>query len=927
MTMLLKKIAFLPLLLLSIGVLATDVKSKNATADDVVLRFAVLGDAEPKPEPRFPSLAAAVADINKYADKNRLDFVVGMGDIAHKGTLVQYENATPVLQQLHKPFYPIMGNEEHGSTEARFLQFASLWNQGKGDITHTKYVLEFPSVALVFASPDHGRDFNDQGIAWIQAQVKRLQPKPVLLIVHSAQQGVFPENAEKGIAHGGFKSIVAEPNVAAVISGDLHMDMDRVQHSKKIGQVHYLHIPGLERTKIPDETVHNPMYRLFTLSAAGNVNVDTYAVGNAVPLARHAYHFALPVSAHVAPSPLALRAPLPLKKNQQSTFLTVGDNQQIHWRVATGESLAHLDQAAELVDWRYPVNVQLQGKTTQALVAATVFLPEQQPGLVVLDETTGQLGELLRVPTPAFKIENICLSRAAGDNLSLYLLDERGTAEHWLVMDANGKPSAQLLRRLPIAPNSKACAVDDEQDLLFIAEEGVGIWAQGASEESSPGRAVVDMQKPFGRLTGSVESLAVVPQGLIAAIAEEKQLAFYSTQPHKFKQLPFVDLPQTDEPEVVKAVYMAEQQAVALIVNDEKTGSHALQLPWQPAPAAVAAHPIVSVTADVQTESMLRFGDAADDPAIWVNKKRPQKSMVLGTNKQQGLFVYDLQGREVQHFNTGKLNNVDVRYGVRMGKKVVDLAVATNRDDNSLSIYTIDPRSGKLTFSGSIATDMKDIYGFCMYQSPASASQPDGALYAIPNDKSGEFQQIQLSAHVSGSQKNSVQWQGQVKRRFYVESQPEGCVADDKNQRLFVGEEDVALWTIPAEPDSGTRLEKVLAAGDVLVADIEGMGIYQGEQQSYLVVSSQGNNSFVVLDATAPYALRGVVRIALDAARNIDGVSETDGLEVTSANLGAAFPEGMLVVQDGHKVMPEDPQNFKYVSWEKIRRALNLAAE
>lgn len=619
-----------------------------------------------------------------------------------------------------------------------------------------------------------------------------------------------------------------------------------------------------------------------------------------------------------------LIAPLPLQKNQQATYLTVGDNNQIHWRAASGESLAQLNQAAELLDWRYPVTVQTQGKATSGVIAATVFLPEQQPGLVVLDAGTGELRELLRVPTPAFKIENICLSRVGGNHLSLYLLDERGTAEHWLVIDANGKPDAKLLRRVPIAPNSKACAVDDAQDLLFVAEEGVGIWAQGASEESSPGRVAVDMQKPFGKLPGSVESLAVMPQGLVAAIAEEKQLALYSTVQGEFKQQQLIDLPQTDEPEMVKAVYVADQNAVALIVNDEKTGSHSLHLPWRPAPQKLPAHQIVTVTADVQTESMLRFGDAADDPAIWINKKRPQKSLVLGTNKQQGLFVYDLQGREVQHFNTGKLNNVDVRYGVRIGKKVVDLAVATNRDDNSLSIYTIDPRSGKLTFSGSVATDMQEIYGFCLYQAPASTGQNSGPLYAIPNDKSGEFQQIELSAAVHAEQKNTVHWQGQVKRRFYVKSQPEGCVADDKSQRLFVGEEDVALWTIPADPASGTQVEKVLGAGELLVADVEGVGVYQGKNQSYLVISSQGNNSFVILNATAPYALRGVVSIALDATNNIDGVSETDGLEVTSVNLGAEFPEGMLVAQDGHKVMPEAPQNFKYVSWEKIRLALAL---
>ena len=115
-----------------------------------------------------------------------------------------------------------------------------------------------------------------------------------------------------------------------------------------------------------------------------------------------------------------------------------------------------------------------------------------------------------------------------------------------------------------------------------------------------------------------------------------------------------------------------------------------------------------------------------------------------------------------------------------------------------------------------------------------------------------------------------------------------------------------------------------LRAGDVLVADVEGMGIYQGKHKNYLVVSSQGNNSYVILDATAPYKIRGAIRVDLDTELGIDGVSETDGLEVTHANLGGAFGEGMLVVQDGHKVMPEAPLNFKYVSWEKIRTALAL---
>ena len=261
-----------------------------------VLRFAVLGDAEPKPEPQFPNLAAAVADINKLAQQQKIDFVAGIGDIAHKGSLIQYENATPVLQQLTMPFYPIMGNEEHGSTVERFMQFANTWNKGKVTLTSPSYVLEFEDVALVFASPDHGRDFNDSGIAWIMQQIAQLQPKPVLLLVHGAQTGVYPENAEKGIRHKGFSDVIAQPNLAAVISGDLHMDMDRVMHSKQLGTVHYLHIPALERTKIPDESLHTAMFRVFSLQSNGLMQVETYQTGVQQPLKRHAYQFNLPAS-------------------------------------------------------------------------------------------------------------------------------------------------------------------------------------------------------------------------------------------------------------------------------------------------------------------------------------------------------------------------------------------------------------------------------------------------------------------------------------------------------------------------------------------------------------------------------------------------------------------------------------------------------
>lgn len=260
---------------------------------EVVLHFAVLGDAEPKPEPLFPGVEAAVRDVNRMHQEQPLDFVVGVGDIAHKGTLIQYENATAVLEQLQLPFYPIMGNEEHGSSVERYLEFANRWGADKPAFEAPSYVLERDELALVFASPDHGRDFDDSGIDWMLSQLRSLHPKPVLLVVHGAQTGVYPEKADKGVTHPRFAEVIAQPNLSAVISGDLHMDMDRVDHSKQIDAVHYLHIPALERTKVPDKSRHTPMFRVFTVTADDQVQVDTYQVGVDEPLARHSYGFSL----------------------------------------------------------------------------------------------------------------------------------------------------------------------------------------------------------------------------------------------------------------------------------------------------------------------------------------------------------------------------------------------------------------------------------------------------------------------------------------------------------------------------------------------------------------------------------------------------------------------------------------------------------
>ena len=88
----------------------------------------------------------------------------------------------------------------------------------------------------------------------------------------------------------------------------------------------------------------------------------------------------------------------------------------------------------------------------------------------------------------------------------------------------------------------------------------------------------------------------------------------------------------------------------------------------------------------------------ADDPAIFLDRKSPKNSVIIGTDKskkpQGGLFVFDLKGKTIQKF-TGldRPNNVDVAYGLSTPAGKIDLAVTTERYAKQLRIFRINSSS------------------------------------------------------------------------------------------------------------------------------------------------------------------------------------------------------------------------------------------
>lgn len=568
---------------------------------------------------------------------------------------------------------------------------------------------------------------------------------------------------------------------------------------------------------------------------------------------------------------------------------------------AQGKELARLKGSFNAVDSR---------ATGQRVWVASLDSSRQQALLVSLDPHKRTWGQPVYLPTRDYPVNGLCLYRDEASNLFLFLVGEEGKGEQWLVGDgATLAVQPQRVRGLPLPPSATDCQVDDGANQLVVNEENVGWWAYPAHPEADVTRSPVAMREPFGEIEKTAGAMALVPGGIVALDPKAAHLHLYQQQGERWSAQATLTLPGLKEPE--NLALRPTNKGLQILLRDDDDGRlYQGELDWQPMPVPVPSV-LPNVKALSQSDPVGRQGDAADDPAIWIHPQQPSLSRVLGTNKKQGLLAYDLQGKLLQDLPVGRLNNVDVRPNFKLGQQTVDLAVASNRDHNSLSLFSIDRRSGELREAGEIATPLKDIYGICLFQ-PAS-----GELYAIANDKDGTFLQYRLSAP-----NGTVH--GELVRQFKVDSQPEGCVADDQRQRLFLGEEDVGVWAVDARADQPATLSSVIKVGPQLHADVEGLALYQSAGHDYLVISSQGNDSYLVLDAEPPFASRGAFRVGLNAGLGIDGASETDGLEVTSVNLGGPWSQGLLVVQDGRKRMPEQTQNFKFVPWAEVSQALKL---
>jgi 3-phytase len=376
----------------------------------------------------------------------------------------------------------------------------------------------------------------------------------------------------------------------------------------------------------------------------------------------------------------------------------------------------------------------------------------------------------------------------------------------------------------------------------------------------------------------------------------------------------------------------------------------------------------------------------ADDPAIWRNAARPDASLVIATAKQGGLRVYDLDARLVQAIAPpagpgpedapGRFNNVDLVQGLKLSTGRADLAVTTDRGNDRLRVYRIDPRTPGRPLTdvtdaaaGPVfSTDQTEIneqrtaYGLATWTDKAT-----GRTYALVSRRERTtIALLELTATAGGRVGYSKVRTLNLPSSFRLPDgtswspcaepgelpQVEGMVVDPANGTLYAGQEDVGIWRIPATltgtPQLLDRVREYGVAGTYdeateecvsgsdpgyggtrLAADVEGLTlVQQAHGDGYLLASSQGDDTFAAYDRELDddNEYEAGFRVG-PTATGPDGSQECDGAAALDAPLGSRYPHGLLVVQDGHDDAGDagdrTATNFKFVDLGDVLTALD----
>jgi 3-phytase len=310
------------------------------------------------------------------------------------------------------------------------------------------------------------------------------------------------------------------------------------------------------------------------------------------------------------------------------------------------------------------------------------------------------------------------------------------------------------------------------------------------------------------------------------------------------------------------------------------------------------------ISPDVITEKTL---NDSDDPAIWINKDDPSKSIVFGTDKETNgaIYAFDLEGKIIEEKtirNIKRPNNVDVVYGFQINDSLkVDVLAFTEREKQQIRLFSVpDMRpldnGGFKVFQDETDENLKLPMGIALYNSPV-----DNSFYAIVGRKTGPengyLYQYKLEANKKSVSSTLVRKFGQFSKKKEIEA----IAVDAELGFIYYADEEHCIRKYYAEPSKGNE-EIDCFGGERFLRDIEGIAIAKtGNSSGYLIVSDQQKGQFNLFDRQTNTFVKAV---------NL-ATKETDGCEVTTVSLNNTFSSGLFVAMN-------DEKNFYFYNFNRL---------
>lgn len=305
----------------------------------------------------------------------------------------------------------------------------------------------------------------------------------------------------------------------------------------------------------------------------------------------------------------------------------------------------------------------------------------------------------------------------------------------------------------------------------------------------------------------------------------------------------------------------------------------------------------------------------SDDPAIWINKKNPSQSLIVGTDKASdgALYVFDLAGKIQEGKvvrNLRRPNNVDIAYGLKLNGKEVDIAVTTEREASRLRIFSLPDMQpidggGIPVFSGEPSTDYRAPMGIALYTKPSTHE-----IYAVVSRKSGPTNGTYLWQYLLQDDGGGNVTATLVREfgNYSGDKEIESVAVDNELGYIYYSDEGVGVRKYYADP-SGGNSELALFATSGFAADHEGISLYKiDDGTGYILVSDQQAGEFHIFTREGAagnphdHQLVKVVKVAANLS---------DGSDLANFPLAPHFPKGLFVAMSDNKT-------FHLYRWEDI---------